>query len=83
MIWFQIILVLYILIGIYDLYLYAIKKVLTVTQRIHALVKKYPKWIRMVVTFILLPFSWYLGGIQVFIPTLSGWLLCHLIGWDF
>lgn len=75
-------LILYILIGLYDLYLYAIAKVLTITQRVHTLVKPYPN-IRMFVSSFLLAFSWYLGGIRAFIPTLSGWLLCHLIGWDF
>lgn len=83
MIWYWIILIFWILVGIYDLYLYEIEKIRTITQRVHAWVKKYPRWPRMVVTFILLPFSWYLGGIQVFVPALCGWLLCHLIGWDF
>ena len=78
-----IILILYILVGIYDLYLYAIAKTFTITQRIHIWVKGYPKWIRIIATFILLPFSWYCGGIQLFLSILTGWLLCHLIGWDF
>ena len=75
-------LILYILIGLYDLYLYAIAKILTITQRVHALVKPYPN-IREFISVFLLSFSWYLGGIQLFIPVLTGWLLCHLIGWDF
>lgn len=76
-------LIFYILIGLYDLYLYAVAKVLTITQRVHIYAKKCPKWVRIIVSFFLLGFSWYLGGIKAFIPTLSGWLLCHLIGWDF
>lgn len=76
-------LILYILVGLYDLYLYAIAKVFTITQRIHYWAKKCPKLIRIIVTFWFLAFSWYLGGVQLFIPALSYWLLCHLIGWDF
>jgi len=76
-------LILLILVGLYDLYLYAIAKVRTITQIIHTLMGTIPRIIRIIVTFFLLGFSWYLGGIQVFVPTLSGWLLCHLIGWDF
>jgi len=81
--WNWIILVLLTAVGIYDLYLYAWAKVLTITQRVHAVAKKYPRWIRIVLSFILLGFSWYLGGPRIFVPTLLGWLLCHLIGWDF
>lgn len=80
---YWIILILYILVGLYDLYLYAIAKVLTITQRTHVLVKKYPRWIRIIVSFFILGFSWYAGGIQLFVPVLTGWLICHLIGWDF
>lgn len=83
---YWIILILLIVVGIYDLYLYAIAKVRTITQRIHALAKRCPRWIRIAVSFFLLGFSWYnfgYGGIQVFVPVLCGWLLCHLIGWDF
>lgn len=76
-------LILYILVGLYDLYLYVIAKTLTITQRVHASIKKCPKGIRIAVSFFFLGFSWCIGGIQMFIPTLSGWLLCHLIGWDF
>ena len=76
-------LILYILVGLYDLYLYTITKVLTITQRVHIYAKKCPILIRIIVTFWLLALSWYFGGIQLFIPALSYWLLCHLIGWDF
>ena len=40
--WNWIILVLLTAVGIYDLYLYAWAKVLTITQRVHAVAKKYP-----------------------------------------
>jgi len=80
---YWIVLILYILIGIYDLYLYAIAKVQTITQRVHVYAEEYPRFVRIIMSFFFLGFSWYLGGIRMFIPTLSGWLLCHLIGWDF
>jgi hypothetical protein len=82
MIEYWVILIFYILIGIYDLYLYAIAKTLTITQRIHRSIYSY-RTLRIVATFILLPFSWYTGGIQLFLSVLTGWLICHLIGWDF
>ena len=82
MIGYWALLIFWILVGLYDLYLYVIAKTLTITQRIHCRVYNY-KTLRIIATFILLPFSWYLGGIQMFVPTLCGWLLCHLIGWDF
>jgi len=76
-------LILLIIVGIYDLYLYAIAKVRTITQIIHTLMNTFPRIVRIVASFILLGFSWYLGGIQLFLSVLTGWLICHLIGWDF
>jgi len=81
---YWIILIILIALGIYDLILY-IRGKSTVTQIIHAYIGVYeiPMWSRFAVTIACSIFSWYLGGIELFIPVLCGWLLCHLIGWDF
>jgi len=81
---YWIILALWIVVGIYDLYRY-FKTPLTVTQQIHKLIEdwKIPMGFRLAMTVMCFVFSWYLGCVQLFVPVLSGWLLCHLIGWDF
>jgi len=81
---YWIILAMWIMVGIYDLYRY-FKTPLTITQQIHKFIedRKIPMWLRLTVTIACLAFSWYLGGVQLFVPVLTGWVLCHLIGWDF
>lgn len=81
---YWIILTALIVLGIYDLYRY-FKGQRTVTQKIHDFIKDHniSVWPRLGVTIGCFALSWYLGGETLFIPVLVGWLICHLIGWDF
>ena len=81
---YWIILIILIAAGIYDLYLY-FKGRDTLTQLAHNYIEHFgiPIWPRLIVTIGCLASSWWIGGITLFVPVLAGWILCHLIGWDF
>lgn len=68
---------------IYDLYRYFMGKD-TITQIVHANIGVYElsKGIRLALTIGLWIFSWRYGS-TVATNILLGWMLCHLICWDF
>lgn len=71
---YVIVLIAMIAIGIYDLYL-VFKKQKTISQRIHAM---FPKWTDIGIMVGLLVLTWWIGGITLFVPVMSGVIIGHL-----